>query len=73
MSETKEWAVDLVITSVHSYNVVARTVEEAVEVAEGLFDDGDSGEVLDSYVESADAVTVDDSADEELVEEEFES
>ena len=59
MAEHKEWVVDLVVTTEHSYTVLARTAEEAVSIAEDLHADGDEGFVTGVNVESADAVSGD--------------
>jgi hypothetical protein len=70
MAEYKEWAVELVITSEHSYTVLARTAEEAVGLAEDLYDSGDMGQVCNSSIETADAMSADiytESEDEEEI------
>lgn len=76
MSEFKEFAVDLIVTTEHSYTVLARTAEEAVSIAEDMLDEGDEGTITSSAVESADAVganeTVDAFDDEEGIDIEFE-
>lgn len=74
MAEHKEWLVDLVVTSEHQYTVLARTQEEAVSIAEGLYDDGNEGFVTGVNVESADAMSGDitSSIEDELEEEDIE-
>lgn len=54
----QEHEVILTITSVHRYQVIARTPEEAESNAEDLYNDGDMGDVLDAVVETADAYPV---------------
>ena len=57
MAELKEWAVSLVATTEHNYTVLARTAEEAGDMAEQLFDSGEEGVVVATSVESLDAVS----------------
>lgn len=71
MSDIKEWAVDLVVTTEHSYIVLARTAEEAVNIAEDMLDEGDEGEITFSSVESADACGANEVADAYAEEEDF--
>lgn len=76
MAERREFAVELVVTSEHNYTVLARTPEEAISIAEELFESGDIGEVTTSQIETADAASAGDYAEEEdldLEEEVFES
>lgn len=56
MVEHKVYTVDLIVTSEHRYEVPARTIEEAVSTAEDLLDSGDEGVLINSTVETADAV-----------------
>lgn len=76
MAEHKEWAVSLIVTSEHSYTVLARTPEEAVSIAEDLYENGDMGTVESYSVDTGDAISGDeyvDAEDFELEEEAFES
>jgi hypothetical protein len=57
MAEVREWAVELIVTSEHAYTVLARTAEEAVGIAEDLFDSGDEGTVTATSIDQADAVS----------------
>lgn len=57
MAEHREFAVSLVETTEHLYLVLARTAEEAADAAQGLFEDGDEGEILATSVESIDATS----------------
>jgi hypothetical protein len=55
MAEAREWAVDLIVTTEHNYVVLARTVEEAIDIAEGRYNDGDEGDVVAVSIDSSDA------------------
>jgi hypothetical protein len=57
--DRREFNVQLVVTSTHEYVVTARSEEEAVSIAEGLFEDEDEGEITSSEVETADAYPMD--------------
>jgi hypothetical protein len=70
MAELKEWAVELIVTSEHNYTVPARTAEEAIDVAESLFDSGDEGEIGATSIDTADAIAADAYAEAEDIEEE---
>lgn len=68
MAEYKEWAVELIVTTEHTYTVVARTPEEAVEEAETRFDSGDEGEVTATSVDTADAISTEEFIETEYIE-----
>lgn len=70
MADIKEFAVDLIVTTEHRYLVPARTPEEAVSVAEDLFEGGDEGEIIATSVDNADAVSGEDYVEAEDFEEE---
>ena len=70
MAEHKEYAVELIVTTTHQYNVLARTPEEAVAIAEDLLDGGDEGVVVATSVDNADVVSGDICAKAEDFEEE---
>lgn len=57
MGEYKEWTVNMVVTTEQEYQVLARTAEEAVSLAEDLFDSGEQGDILATSIESADAAS----------------
>lgn len=59
MAEYKEFAVTLVTTTEHEYTVPARTAEEAVGIAEELFESGDEGSIVATSIDTADAVSGD--------------
>lgn len=67
MAEHREYIVELVITTEHNYSVLARTPEEAVSIAEDLFDGGDDGTIVATSVDMSDAVTVDSVVPEEYL------
>jgi hypothetical protein len=71
MADYKEWVVNMVVTTEQEYQVLARTAEEAVSLAEDLFDSGEQGDVLATSIESADAASGDVYAqhDDDLMEE----
>jgi hypothetical protein len=56
MGEFKEFVVSMVVTSEHEYTVPARTAEEAAAIVQDLFDEGDDGDIVESTIESIDAV-----------------
>ena len=58
MNLRKLHEVELTVTTVHRYSTIARTPEEAETIAEGMFMDGDTGEILNSTIDSSDAVPV---------------
>lgn len=60
MRDTKEFEVELVVTTTHLYTVLARTPEEAIADAENLYEDGDRGEIVADDIETADAYPIDD-------------
>ena len=62
MAEHKQWAVALLVNTEHTYNVLARTAEEAESLAEDLFDSGDEGDVASTSIDSVLAVSGDDIA-----------
>jgi len=72
MAQYKEWGVALVVTTEHEYTVVARTAEEAVDIAEQLYDDGDEGTITSVSIDTADAVYGSDSEHAEFAEDEGE-
>lgn len=59
MAEHREYVVELVVTTEHNYSVLARTPEEAVSIAEDLFDNGDDGTIIATSIEMSDAATID--------------
>lgn len=59
MAEYKEFAVELIVTTEHQYVVPARTAEEAVTIAEELFESGNEGEVVATSIDNADAIAGD--------------
>ena len=69
MAKYAEYAVELIVTTEHTYSVQARTPEEAVSLAEDLFDDGDEGTITGTSIENADAMAADAYAEAEDFEE----
>jgi hypothetical protein len=70
MAEHKEFAVELIVTTEHTYTVLARTPEEAIANAEDLFDSGDEGTITATSIDNADAISADAYASSEEFEEE---
>lgn len=60
LRDTKEYEVELVVTTTHLYTVFARTPEEAIADAENLYEDQDRGEVIAFDIETSDAYPIDD-------------
>lgn len=56
MAEFKEWEVQLTVLTEHNYGVSARTEEEAIDIAQQLFDDGEEGEISMTSIEETFAV-----------------
>jgi hypothetical protein len=67
--EQREFIVQLVVITSLEYVVTARSEEDAISQAEGMYEDGDTGKTLSSDFESADAFPY---RDEEIEEEEYE-
>lgn len=59
MLDRREFNVQLTVTTTHEYIVTARSEEEAVSIAETLHEDGETGEIIASEVETGDAYPMD--------------
>lgn len=68
--DNQEFEVELIVTTRHLYTVHARTPEEAISDAEGLLEDGESGEVMSRDIEASDAYPIEESVDYENPDEE---
>lgn len=70
--ENREYEVELVVTQRHLYTTFSRSPEEAEADAEGMFEDGDPGDIIDTEIEIAEAFPIEDIAEALSDEEEVE-